>query len=153
MTTSITIISGVVIFVLGQIILKSIIEPSLDLKKSISSLSGLILLNHSKITNASIDNQLAYDLKIKTTDIIAKTSNILFFTLTSKIFQLPSKNNIILSAKKINSICYSLKKETRDSIQAESINGKKTNFPFNNSISLDEISKLLKIKTSFELWY
>ena len=58
MSIFITIITGVVVFVLSQFCLKILIEPVVSLKNTFGEISALFLREQRKITNASASEEV-----------------------------------------------------------------------------------------------
>ncbi|WP_228010110.1 MULTISPECIES: hypothetical protein [unclassified Vibrio] len=59
MSVLLTVVSGFLVFVLGQFVLKLVLEPIVSFKEALGSLSAFCLKNRAKITNAnaSLDDQ------------------------------------------------------------------------------------------------
>ena len=81
-----TVIAGVVVFLVGQLVLKCVIEPVQKLKTTIARVSNLLLLYQSKLTNASCEEAIAEDMKRLSAEIISDSYYILWFPLSRLVF-------------------------------------------------------------------
>jgi hypothetical protein len=150
MTFVSTVLGGVLIFVIGQFLLKIIIEPMMELKKSIGALSYILLLHHSKISNAIPNEDVANEIKNRSVDILSKANVVTDSKIILRMFGLPSKPNISLAMKSLNRIYYYLLEGSRHFEKSTSFNGKKTDFAIETSYAINKISKLLKFKIDHE---
>ena len=146
-----TIIGGFLIFVSGQFVLKLVIEPVQELKKSLSFVSYLLLLHQAKLRGATSNKEIADEIKSKSADILSKSSLIIGDgRLFLKIFGLPSKSNILLASKELISISYGMLEESKAIQDSPNYNAKKIDFPKQNTKAISEVAKLLGIRTSYE---
>lgn len=150
MTFVSTVLGGVLIFILGQFLLKIIIEPMMELKKSLGALSYILLLHHSKISNATLNEDVANEIKNRSVDILSKANVVTDSRIILKIFGLPSKPNILLAMKSLNRIYYCLLEGARHFESSASFNSKKTDFAIEASDAISKASKLLKLKIDHE---
>ena len=151
MTTFIfTILGGVIIFVVGQFVLKLVIEPIQELKKSLESVSYILLLHQAKITNASSNKEIADEIKSKSAEILSKSSVVIGDGQFLKIIGLPSKANIHLACKELNFIYYGMLEESKKFEDSPAFNAKKTDFAFENVKAIQKIAELLHLRTSYE---
>lgn len=152
MTTFVfTVLSGVIIFVAGQFVLKLVIEPVQELKKSLGFVSYILLLHQAKLTNATSNNEIAYEIKSKSADILSKSSVVIGDSrLFLKIFGLPSKQNIKLASKELNIIYYGMLNESKDFQDSAAYNGNKIDFAKKNVEAIKNIAELLQLQTSYE---
>jgi hypothetical protein len=81
-----TVIAGVVIFLVEQLVLKCVIEPVQKLKITIARVSNLLLLYQSKITNASFEEAIPEDMKRLSAEIISDSYHILWYPLSRLVF-------------------------------------------------------------------
>lgn len=135
MEFSSTIISAVLIFVLGQIILKLIIEPIQELKKEISEVLNAMVFYADKISNPNSNNQEIVDevgkiLRKHASNLEAKSSIIPFYGIFEIFRVLPKKQNILKSKSFLIGFSNSLSKS-------------KNNNGIANSIKIDEIKESL----------
>jgi len=89
-TSGVTIIGGVFIFVCGQIVLKFFIEPILDQRRLIGELTSALIFYSDLIANPGNDDsdkrlQLSEELRKYASNLMAKTKAIPFYLLFSKI--------------------------------------------------------------------
>lgn len=64
MSIFLTIFAGVSVFVLGQFILKLVLDPIVSFKESLGTLSAFFLRHQAKITNANASDKMQNELKI-----------------------------------------------------------------------------------------
>lgn len=148
-TSFLTILCGLIVFIISQYILKLILEPSVELRKSISSVSSSILLHQAKITNASINNDIATEMKDHSANILSKSAGIIAYPLAQRLFNLPSKYEILDASRELNRLFYSMLKEARDFEDSPGYHAKKIDHAEMNYESIIKISKLLKIPTQY----
>lgn len=150
MTTFVfTVLGGVIIFIAGQFILKLVIEPAQELKKSLGSVSYVLLLHQAKLMNATFNKEIADEVKSKSAEILSKSSIVIGDGLFLKIFGLPSKSNIRLASKELITIYYGMLEESKAFQESSAYNGKKTDFPTVNLKAIIEVGKLLQLQTSY----
>ena len=76
--------NGVLIFVAGQYILRLIIEPAQELKKTLGSISYIMLLKQAELTNANFNKEIAIEIKTKSAEIVSKSNMIICYNLVKK---------------------------------------------------------------------
>ena len=95
MEFSLTIISAVMIFVLGQISLKLIIEPIQELKKEISEILNAMVFYADRISNPNdFIDEVSKILRKHASNLEAKSSIIPFYRIFEIFRVLPTKQNI-----------------------------------------------------------
>ncbi len=103
-----TVIAGVVVFLVGQLVLKCVIEPVQKLKTTIARVSNLLLLYQSKLTNASCEEAIAEDMKRLSAEIISDSYHILWFPLSRLVFGLPSRVALFEAGRQLNVLHYGM---------------------------------------------
>jgi hypothetical protein len=101
-----TVIAGVLVFLVGQLALKCIIEPVQELKTTIARVGNLMLLYQAKLLNASCEDAIAGDLKKLSADLISDSYRILGFPVARLFFGLPSREALLNAAKELNTLHY-----------------------------------------------
>jgi hypothetical protein len=147
---TLTILSAVLIFSFTQILLNLVIEPSQQLKISISLAGSTLLRHQAALTNAACDIEISNKLKDHAAEILSKSSIVSWYWLARFLFGIPSKANIILSAQSFNRLSYGMNESAREFENSTSYNAKKTDFALENSNSISEIGKYLGIKTTYQ---
>ncbi|MBD3813965.1 MAG: hypothetical protein IE917_17360 [Betaproteobacteria bacterium] len=99
MNIFLTIISGVAVFVLGQIFLKLVIDPIQEAKKTIARIRIELIRNGHVLHNANaVDKELKDKLfesfRSLAAELIAATEIIPFYKATSKVAGLPSNKKM-----------------------------------------------------------
>ncbi len=104
MATFSTIISGVIVFILGEYILKLIILPVNELKMVIAQIQSLCLRNTSAI-NSTIENpEMANQFYDVSTNLLIKSQSITFYKYSRYGLDLPSENDLLEVSKRLNMI-------------------------------------------------
>lgn len=151
MTTFIlTISGGIIIFLIGQYILRFIIEPTIELKKTFTELSTEILFNLGEISSAVSDAEISLMLRKKSAEIVSKSEAILFYRLSQIFFHLPSKKNIIKAAKQLNLVSAYMRQEIKEQHKRFGDQVKPIDFAIENVQARQLISELLNLKTDYK---
>lgn len=137
-----TILVGVAVFVLGQFILKLVLEPIVSFKESLGNLSAFFLRYRAKITNVSASPELQSELKVLISTILSKSQSIPFYAVFARVLSLPSEASIIESCRLLNGISYEMVKET--SQHQGSLEG-----PVQILTDLQKVSDLLKVRLDY----
>jgi hypothetical protein len=108
-----TIITGFLVFILGQIFLKWIIEPIQDLRKVISEVIFYFANLYATIQNAkTVDRSVAIDagkqLEMLGARLLSSQELIPFYKKIRKIISLPTSENILRASKKLSLISKSM---------------------------------------------
>jgi len=140
---------GVIIFVLGQYMLKMVIEPVQAFRASLGRLSNTILRYQGKITNASVDDELSGRLYDHAADIVSTSSTIMFYRLARRIFGLPTKDGIIKAAQSLNGIAHSLYSAARQFEDSPAFMAAKPDHAGQVYKALRIIEEELRIRTSY----
>lgn len=113
MTLFTTIFAGVSVFILGQIFLKWMIEPIQELRKVITEIIFYLAIDYSIIHNAHIvDKEEALssrkNLKRLGASLLSRQELIPFYEISSKIFRLPKRKDIIFSSERLSQMSNSI---------------------------------------------
>lgn len=100
----ITVTSGVLIFIIGQIILKLILDPAVKLKETIGNVSALFLREQNKITNLSASDETLHKMKELASSLMAQKQAIPLYTATRFIAQLPPEKCVENACGQLNQI-------------------------------------------------
>jgi hypothetical protein len=106
----ITIITGVVVFVISQYFLKIFIEPIVSLKSTLGKISALFLREQRKITNADATTDTQEKIWSLTASLMAKSTAIPFYKRISFVVNLPSEKSIDSACGSLNWIAYNIVK-------------------------------------------
>jgi hypothetical protein len=143
-----TVIAGVLVFLVGQLVLKCVIEPVQVLKATIARVSNLLLLYQAKLTNASCEDAIAEDMKRLSADIISNSYHILWFPLSRLAFDLPSRMALLNAAKELNLLHYGMLQAARKAEVGDGY-GSPSDRAMRNINALQRIGKLLGIMTDY----
>ena len=100
MTVFVTVISGVLVFVFGQTILKLVIDPVNEMKNHIGNVAFSLLQHSNVYGNAEVLNandnlsNIKTELRSHASNLLRSTSIIPFYSKTSKLFSLPSEEEV-----------------------------------------------------------
>ncbi|ULN67039.1 hypothetical protein MID13_18145 [Vibrio gigantis] len=98
----VTVLSGVSVFVFGQILLKLFIEPVVTLKTTFGEISGLFLREQPKIIGATAKVETREDMFRFASLLLAQKSAIPFYCFTRLLFGLPSEKALLSAARSLN---------------------------------------------------
>ncbi|HEQ3519046.1 TPA: hypothetical protein VGS91_001977 [Citrobacter freundii] len=99
-----TIISGVTVYVIGQIITKCALEPYISFKEHLGKISSLLLREQSKIMNFRPNAELIHELKASSSLLIAKSKAIPCYKYFSKMGLIPDYRDVIEASHHLNLI-------------------------------------------------
>ncbi|ECF6920315.1 hypothetical protein AAM32_00905 [Salmonella enterica subsp. enterica] len=133
-STSSTVITGVLIFVIGQVILKWFLEPLISLKEQLGKTSALFLREQAIITNCSNKNDIVNQLKECASSLLAKKSAVTWHGLFSFIRLIPSAKNIQNAAQSMNLIAGLIQQNDKEGDAATNI-----------YVEMEKIAKFIKI--------
>ncbi|WP_281869160.1 hypothetical protein [Escherichia coli] len=135
-SAAVTVITGVLVFVGGQLIVKSAIEPYIEFKKQLGKIS---LANQAKLANpcAVEMSEIIHELKDAAAQLMSKHSALPFYIKKFHIgFRfVPSTPEIISSAQKLNLIASIHEGKSKESTYEH----------------IAEIGRMLKIPTTYSL--
>ena len=106
---SLTIITGVTVFVLGQIVVKLVIEPVQEMKSTIAQIShALIELAQTYTTPGVLPIEKSKEADAKFKSLSGRIQSHLYlipwFTRTSRIFGLPKREKVITASQELNGL-------------------------------------------------
>lgn len=137
-----TILAGVLVFVLGQFILKLVLEPIVSFKESLGNLSAFCLRYRAKITNANASLEHQNELKVLISTILSKSQSIPFYSAFARVLGLPDQASVIESCRLLNSISYEMVKET--SRHQGNLEG-----PVQIVMDLQRVGELLRVRLDY----
>lgn len=102
-TVFFTVLSGVITFVIGQLIVKLILDPVHDLRRIIGEISHTLIERANIIANPGVPSREVMD---ETSDLLRKFSSQLHahlylipkYDVTCRIFRLPSKEKLLAAS-------------------------------------------------------
>ena len=143
-----TVISGVLVFLVGQLVLKCVIEPVQALKATIARVGNLLLLYQAKLTNASCEDAIAEDMKRLSADIISNSYHILWFPVSRLAIGLPSRMALLNAAKELNLLHYGMLQAAGNAEMGDGY-GSSSDRAKRNINAMQQIGKLLRIMTDY----
>jgi hypothetical protein len=106
-----TILSGVSVFVLGQFVLKLVLEPIVSLKNVFGELSAFFLKEQAKITNANATDEIQNEIKRLSSSILAHRQAVPFYKYVAFILRLPNDEAFNNACGALNKLSYRIKKQ------------------------------------------
>lgn len=106
-----TILAGVSVFVIGQFLLKLILEPIVTFKNKIGELSALFLREQAKITNAQASEETQQEIRRMSSSILAHKQAIPLYSVFAFVLRLPSTRDLIISCRSLNWIAHHVVKD------------------------------------------
>jgi hypothetical protein len=105
-TVILTVFSGVVTYIVGQLVLKLLIEPVQDLKKTISMVSYTLIERGNVIFNPGVSSTDAMDdtareLRKLASHLRAQLGLIPYYDISARIFSLPCRTNINIAMRNL----------------------------------------------------
>lgn len=137
-----TIVAGVSVFVIGQFILKFILDPIIAFKESLGSLSAFCLRYRAKITNAHATQECHDELASIISTILSKQEAIPLYAVSARLFNLPSKRAVLKSCQLLNGISYNM-------LNDRPKNSTTIDTPLTILMDLEQVSNLLKIRLDY----
>lgn len=107
-----TVLSGVLVFVIGQLFMRFYIEPVLEFRKSIGRVIHFFLTNRSKITNTNASFEQQVELKRLGGEILAAKQAIPHYCKLRWFFSLPEEESVLEACQVINEISVNMVKDT-----------------------------------------
>ena len=103
-TVFITVLSGVLTYVVGQLVVKIVIEPVQDARRTIGQISHSLIEHANVIANPGVPSE---DVMRETAQHLRKLSSQLQshlylvprYATTARVFALPSKDQLLLASK------------------------------------------------------
>ena len=131
------------IFTAVFLVMKLILEPIIEFRKTLADISNVLLKYQKEILNGKTNEEIHTAIAELATKLRSSAYLILFYSIfyRIKIFGLPKKENILLVCRKLNILSYGYIEEV-ETISEYKKKGKKI---------LKDISKLLLIETTFEI--
>lgn len=105
-TVFLTVFSGVITYVIGQLLLKLVIDPVQEMKKTIGQISHSLIEHANVISNPGVPsqevmNETSKQLRQLSSQLHAHLYLIPAYIVTAKIFNLPSKINILAASNSL----------------------------------------------------
>lgn len=106
MTIFLTILSGVIIFVLGQLTLKLLIEPIHECRRTITDIAFSLIdyaniYGNPGVAGNEAEKQASKELRRLSSCLNAQMYLIPYYRFISKIFGLPSRNRVVEAASNL----------------------------------------------------
>lgn len=99
-----TIIAGVSVYVLGQILIKFVIEPILEFRSLLGRITQFFLRNQGEMVSAEGSESTQSELFVLASELLQKRQSIIWYSRLSVIYGLPSSDKILNAARSMNQI-------------------------------------------------
>ncbi|WJT05473.1 hypothetical protein ACEPWQ_24955 (plasmid) [Leclercia adecarboxylata] len=105
-SAAVTVLTGVTVFVVGQLIAKRFIEPYISFREQLGRITALLLREQATITNFRANHETIHDLKDAASQLMAKYSGLPSSLKRSYvgIKFVPSKAEVFGAAQNMNEI-------------------------------------------------
>ena len=102
-TVFFTVLSGVITFVLGQVVVKLVLDPVQEMKRTIAQISHALIERANVIANPGVPAKEIMDdasqlLRKLSSQLHAQLYLVPRYTVTSRIFYLPSKERVLIAS-------------------------------------------------------
>lgn len=113
MTIFLTIISGVITYVLGQAILKILLEPAQEMRRTVGSISHALIQYANVISNPGVPKEeiiaeASNKLRTLSSEIQSHLYLVPMYEKSAKLFMLPSQENVLKASKNLIGLSNSL---------------------------------------------
>lgn len=146
-TACATVLMGVVIFVVQNLILKLVIEPAKDLKKQVVETGSVTLFHMAKLSNATPSQEVADAIKARSASIRAYSDLVMCYDLIRQLYKLPSKQAIKEACGNLNLIASNMSPRYQEYHKQSGHSG---SLAMENNKLLRETSELLGIGLTYE---
>lgn len=99
-----TIIAGVSVYVLGQILIKFVIEPILEFRSLLGRITQFFLRNQGEMLSAEGSESTQSELFVLASELLQKRQSIIWYSRLSVIYGLPSSDKVLNAARSMNQI-------------------------------------------------
>jgi hypothetical protein len=141
MQVFLTIVAGVMVYIIGQAILHFVFEPIKEFNKQRTDTSFLLLFQQARITNAlNPDKKVSDDIKEMGAALISSMGQIPCYQFLSwlNVFGLPHKQSVFEAARELNGVAFTIGPgESHGDSAARNVK------------ALEMIARLLKIQTGY----
>ncbi len=114
-----TILSGVSVFVLGQFILKLVLDPVVEFKKTLGELSALFLKEQASITGAKSTLETKEKLLRLAATLLANKQAIHFYGFFAFLLSLPSTCQLVSSTQSLNLIAHNVVPDASNTLRRQ----------------------------------
>ena len=117
-----TVFAGVSVFVVGQCVLKLVLEPVVEMKNTMGKITALFLREQASIVNALCTADVIGEIKCLASELQARKQAIPGYKFWSFLLGLPSSEKLIDACRSLNSISYSVDSAADESDRHKNIN-------------------------------
>ena len=141
MTSLITILAGVSVFVISQYFLRLVLDPITRVRRAVADVSSTVLFRQARISNATHDNDVAEELRRVSSQLHGSISEVrgypFWFVLA--LFGIPSKSDARNGCRCLNLMAGNASSPDKDRHQLVEWNAK----------ALDDLARFLNIETRY----
>jgi len=99
-----TVVAGVSVYVLGQVVIKFVIEPILEFRSLLGRVTQFFLRNQGEMISAEGNESTQNELFVLASELLQKRQSIIWYSRLSFIYGLPSSDNVLNAARSMNQI-------------------------------------------------
>ena len=144
MSIVLTIFTGIFVFIGSQYLLKIIVEPIVELKKTIGMISYTLLFYRSRIVNSIRDVEAANEIKTISAKLLSMQSTIPMYGYIYKALKLPSKCQLIEASQELNLIQSFMREDPEN--HDDKVSSDKNNLLYD---TINKIGGLLEITVTY----
>ena len=113
LTASITVLTGVIIYIFGQYFLKLILEPIFELRKAIARINYLIVYYANKMYTPSQQSEYVRDeLRASASRLLELMHLPAWYGLSRRFFDMPDEGSLLASIHQVIGLSNSVGKQT-----------------------------------------
>lgn len=99
-----TIITGVSVFVTGQIVVKSMLDPYISFKEHLGMVSAILLREQSKILNINAKSEIINEIKHASALLLSKSNAIPLYGVLVTLRLVPRYEDVLKASRNLNLI-------------------------------------------------
>ncbi len=108
-----TVLSGALTFVIGQIVLKMMVEPVLEMRKTIGQIAHTLgnrsqFIHNPGTLDLEITKEVAEEMRILSAALYAHLYSVPAYPILAPIFRLPATERVVQAAKTLSGLANSL---------------------------------------------
>jgi hypothetical protein len=148
--TILAVISGTLVFISGQAILKIILEPVVSFKEAIGNICHIFLTNQADIRNGKADESLGEEIRLASSILLSKKQAIPKYKYISKILSLPNEQSLFRTCAYLNVISYKIVDDDKDLSTKKVKWSSKSKDCLEISMLIQKIEKELAVTLSYQ---
>lgn len=99
-----TIVAGVSVYVLGQVVINFIVEPILEFRSLLGKVTQFFLRNQGEVISAEGSESTQNELFLLASELLQRRQSIIWYSRLSLLYGLPSHDKVLNAARSMNQI-------------------------------------------------